>query len=150
MIVAIAAVTFIFLRPDPSPLAIAPIESIKDGAPELFVLDPPIEVYLLTLAGEVQAFSARSPTSGCRLVWVGINNRFEDPCSGAKWCIDGSVADRRFRNATALNRFKTELAPNGQILIYPLASIEGEPLSPEQWVSDSMDLEEAIVECPLP
>lgn len=128
----------------------ANIADLEPGEPMLRDVDSDLAVYLVQIDGEIRAWDASSPISRCTFVWVAINRRFEDPCSGAKWCIDGTIVDRRHKDATTLRSYETELNSVGEILVYPLKRIAGDPLLPDVWVSDPAALQEATVDCGLP
>jgi hypothetical protein len=150
LILAVSGVSYWYSRPRLRPVSVANIEDLEISVPALRAVNRDVDVYLVRFDNDLRAWDAFSPLSGCRFVWVAFNRRFEDPCSGAKWCIDGTIADLRFKDATTLRGYDTDLTPEGQIRVYPLKSIAGEPLSPDAWVSNPMALHEAIVECRQP
>ncbi len=150
LIVSVAAVSYWYLRPHEEPVPVANIADLEPGDPILRDVDSDLAVYLVQIDGEIRAWDASSPISRCTFVWVTFNRRFIDPCSGAKWCVDGTIADRRFKDATSLQSYDIDVRSNGQILVYPLKIIAGEPLSPDAWVSDPAALQEATVDCRLP
>ncbi len=150
LIVSVAAVSYWYLRPHEQPVPVANIADLEPGDPILRDVDRDLRVYLVQIDGEIRAWDASSPISRCTFVWVAFNRRFIDPCSGAKWCIDGTIADRRHKDATTLRSYETELTSVGEILVYSLKGIAGEPLSPDAWVSDPAALQEATVDCRLP
>ncbi len=150
LIVSVAAVSYWYLRPHEEPVPVANIADLEPGDPMLRGVDSDLAVYLVHIDGEIRAWDAISPRSQCRFSWVPINNRFVDPCSGEKWCMDGTIADRRFRDATSLQSYEIDVHSNGQILVYPLKKFAGEPLSPELWVSNPAAVQEARVDCGLP
>jgi hypothetical protein len=150
LIMSVAAVSYWYLRPHEEPVPVANIADLEPGDPILRGVDSDLTVYLVQIDSEIRAWDSSSPVSRCTFVWVAFNRRFEDPCSGAKWCIDGTIADRRHKDATTLRSYETELNSVGEILVYPLKGIAGEPLSPDAWVSDPAALQEATVDCRLP
>ena len=140
-----------FALPRNEPVRVASAEDVPSSRPLRVPVETDLVVYLHRTDSEIIVWDARAPIgSGCRIAWVMINDRFEDPCSGAKWCIDGSIADRRFENARSLTRVRSEVSPSGDILIYPLSRTPGTHLPPDQVVSDPMALQEARVDCPSP
>ncbi len=150
LIVSVAAVSYWYLRPHEEPVSVANVTDLEASDPLFRAIDADIAVYIVQFDGELRAWDAVSPVSKCRFSWVDINRRFEDPCSGAKWCIDGTIADRRFRNATSLQSYEIDIHSNGQIVVYPLKVIAGEPLAPDLWVSNPSAVQEARVDCGLP
>ena len=150
LVIGVAAASYWYFGPHSRPVLIANVADLATANPLFRAAETDLVVYVVQVEGQVKAWDAVSPLSGCRFVWVPINRRFEDPCSGAKWCIDGEIADRRFKGATSLRGYDIDVKFNGQILLHPLARGAGEPLSPELWVSDSKALQEAVVECGLP
>lgn len=114
--------------------------------PILRTVDRDIKVYLVRFDSALRAWDTSAPLSGCRFVWEAFKRRFEDPCSGAKWCINGTIADLRFKDTTTLRGYEIELTAEGQVRVYPLKPIAGTPLSPDVWVSDPMAYQQAIVE----
>ncbi len=149
LIVSVAAVSYWYLRPHEEPVPVANVTDLEASDPLFRAINANLAVYIVQFDGELRAWDAVSPVSTCRFGWVAINRRFEDPCSGAKWCIDGSIADRRFKDATSLQSYEIDVHSNGQILVYPLKIIAGEPLSPDLWVSNPMAVQEASVDCKL-
>ncbi len=150
LIVSVAAVSYWYLRPHEEPVPVANVTDLESSDPLFRAIDDDLAVYIVRFDGEPRAWDAVSPVSKCRFSWVVINHRFEDPCSGAKWCVDGTIADRRFRDATSLQSYEIEVHSDGQILVYPLKKIAGEPLSPDLWVSNPAAVQEARVDCGLP
>ncbi|MEK9138959.1 MAG: hypothetical protein AAB393_17710 [Bacteroidota bacterium] len=150
LIGAVIGASYWYAQPRSRPISVANIEDVAVSIPVLRAVNRDVDVYLVRFDNEFRAWDAFSPTSGCRFIWVAFNRRFEDPCSGAKWCIDGTIADLRFKGATTLRGYETELPSDGQIRVYPLKSIAGVPLSPAAWVSNPMALQQAIVNCRLP
>ena len=149
-IAGIVAITYWYVRPHARAVSVANVLDLEAGSPILRDVGGDLVVYLVRINGEIRAWDAASPLSRCRLIWVGFNQRFEDPCSGAKWCIDGSIADRRFRDATTLVGYETNLSSDGQVLVNSLKAIAGQPLSPDEWVADRRAVQEATVNCGRP
>jgi hypothetical protein len=150
LIVAVIGVSYWYSLPRSRPISVANIEDLEVGVPVLRGVNGDVDIYLVRFDNDFRAWDAFSSLSGCRYVWVAFNRRFEDPCSGAKWCADGTIADRRFKDATTLRGYQTDFTSEGQIRVYPLKSIAGVPLSPGAWVSNTMALQEATVECRWP
>ena len=148
--IGVTAVSFWYFRPHSRPVLVANIADLASANPLFREADPGLVVYVVQFEEQVRAWDAVSPLSGCGVIWVPINRRFEDPCSGAKWCLDGEIADRRFKKATSLRDYEIDVRSDGQILLYPLKRTSGEPLSPGLWVYDPMAVNNALVNCRLP
>ena len=147
---AAAAASIWFFLPRSPDLVVVSVDELTSSAPVYVSIQPGLSVYAVKVDGGVAIWDAASPVSGCRVHWVKLEGRFEDPCSGAKWCLDGSIADHRFREATTLTYYPAELSRDGDVLINPLELRHGSPLPQSQWISDAMALEDAIVECTIP
>lgn len=145
--VIIAAVVW-FALPREQPVSLGVVDDLDRYEPNFVPVSADLAVYLIHAEEEIVAWSAISPRSGCRIKWVGFNDRFEDPCCGGKWCADGQVADLRYMGMLSLARYEIEVTGAGEILLYPWRVTEGQPLSEQDWVADSMDLSSARIECP--
>lgn len=150
LIVLALVISFYFIRPRQQPVAVANLADVEPGKPLFHPVDRNLAIYLVRTQDRLQVWDAVAPNSGCRIVWVAFNSRFEDPCSGAKWCADGTHADLRHGEATTLRRYEHEVTPEGEILVYPLRKIDGEPLATEMLAPYPRPFAEAIVECPSP
>lgn len=148
LIVLLAAVSFRFLLPHREPVRVASLGDLAEGKPLFRPIDRDLAVYLVRLGDKIQAWDAIVPISGCRIRWVAFNNRFEDPCSGAKWCIDGTFADLRHEEATTLRRYEVAVTDGGEIFIDPLSRIDGEPFPEELRVPYQRPFSGAIIDCP--
>jgi hypothetical protein len=62
----------------------------------------------------------------CLIRWVPINNRFEDPCSGNKWCLDGTIADNRNGAERMLDRYRVDM--DGTVWLRPEQLATGMPM----------------------
>ena len=107
------------------------VEEFPEGKPAHFALAEYPPVYGVRLAGTPVAWDARAPVEGrstrCRFVWVPTNNRFEDPCSGNKWCLDGTIADNRYGPSRTLDRYALIVDPDGQVWLRPDRVVLGSP-----------------------
>jgi hypothetical protein len=58
------------------------------------------DFWLVNLGPEIRAFKPVSPDNWhCRFTWADYSHRFEDPCSGSKFALDGQYMDGpAFRN----------------------------------------------------
>lgn len=97
LMVGVIAVSYLYLRPHTEPVSVGNVADLEADDPLFSAVDADRAVYVVQLDGEIKAWDASSPVSGCRFSWVAFNHRFEEPCSGAKWCIDGTIADRRLK-----------------------------------------------------
>ena len=97
--------------------------------PQARALDPGIHLFVVNLRGQVIAWDAKAPvTKGtrCNYKWVPTNNRFEDPCSGSKWCLDGTVADDRYGPVRTLDQYRIKVDGSGNVWLYPGQKIQGQ------------------------
>jgi len=67
------------------------VKTVKpDAVPTDGVLEvPEARGYLVKVEGEVAAFSEVCTHLGCRVPYVAENNRFECPCHGSKFTVEG-------------------------------------------------------------
>ena len=95
-------------------------------------------IYLVNLNGTPIAWEARAPVEGTRCIirWVPTTTRFEDPCSGNKWCLDGTMADNTYGADRTLDRYVLEVDADGTVWLQPLKQATGVP----RWLSDTPDL----------
>ena len=150
LIITCVGVSYWYIIPRAEPVQVANIANLIPYHPVLRSMDSNLSIYLVQFDGELRAWDVGSPVSGCIFRWNGVNNRFEDPCSGAKWCIDGTIADRRIKDATSLQGYGIDVSSDGQILVDPQKVIRGEALPIELRVSDPMDFQHAREACLLP
>ncbi len=141
-------ISYWYLQPARDPVPLGHIAEVSRKLPLYLPISSDLAVYLVELDGEYFAWDAISPRSKCRFSWVSINNRFEDPCSGEKWCMDGTIADRRFRDATTLFMYEIDILADGQMMLHPWNRVQGEPLPADSWISDPIAIAEATVHCP--
>ena len=115
-------------------LALGPLRDLPTHQPEYRPLADNVAVYAVNLDGTPVAWDARAPVTGnrCRYRWVPTNNRFEDPCSGNKWCLDGTVADDRYGPVRTLDRYEVEVDRDGQVWLRPGRQATGTPATPPQ------------------
>ena len=97
------------------------------GQPVYRALDPDIVIYLVNLDGQLIAWDGHPPLAQpCSLIkWVPTTNRFEDPCSGDKWCLDGTIADSRYAVARTLDRYLLEVDHNNRVWLHTSQKIRG-------------------------
>ena len=98
--------------------------------PQARALDPGIHVFVVNLHGQLIAWDSKAPvTKGtrCNYKWVPTNHRFEDPCSGNKWCLDGTVADDRYGPVRTLDQYRVEVDSNGNVWLHPDQIVLGTP-----------------------
>ncbi len=129
-----------FVLPRNSPVRVAALADLTPGRPIPFALDDETNLWLVRLGDAVHAWAAMPPAPvGCApLLWVGENNRFEDPCSGAKWCADGSLADIRFHDAPTLTGYATKVRA-GAVYVWPLRPQPGALATPPLPVPGAVD-----------
>lgn len=137
-----------FALPREEPVEIGQMDDISGNEPLFVPVNSNLAIYLVRDGDGLIAWSALSPRTGCRIRWVPLNNRFEDPCCGGKWCADGSVADLRYRGQETLARYQLEVSPSGRILLFPWSKIEGPPLPDDAWVYSPRDPKAGQVACP--
>jgi hypothetical protein len=95
MLAALAGIFLWFALPRPQVFDLGP----TDG----FVINQPsyqgviarngntTSLVIVRLADQVLVFDRYAGSCHYRYVWVPTNNRFEDPCSGYKWAINGTL-----------------------------------------------------------
>lgn len=129
-----------FVLPRNDAVRVAALEELTPGQPAPFTLDSKMNLWLVRLDDTVHAWAALLPAPvGCApLLWVAENNRFEDPCSGAKWCADSSLADLRFNDAPTLTGCATKVRA-GAVYIWPLRPQPSALVTPPISVPDAAD-----------
>ncbi len=121
------AATVRFMWPPVAPLYVGNVADFVEGVPQIVLLENDLAVYVVKLEGKMLIWDGRAPIwEGCRFVWEAPNNRFVDPCSGAKWCADGTLADVRYEQARTLDRHSTQVDEAGEIFVLPEQQVEGE------------------------
>lgn len=126
----LCAGAFWFALPREAAIRLGHISDFAPGPPHYRALRSDLAVFLVNRNGQLIAWDARPRVAGmCRIRWVGINNRFEDPCTGAKWCIDGSIADDRFGARQTLGQYTLEIEEGGEVFLHPSQKISGRPVS---------------------
>ena len=116
------------LLPRERRLSLGPQTSFPTDQPKFLALDPSIYIFVVNLDGELVAWNAVAPTEGgYHYKWVPTNHRFEDPASGDKWCLDGTVVDQRFTPARTLDQYRLEVDQAGNVWLYPNQKILGTP-----------------------
>jgi|DewCreStandDraft_5_1066085.scaffolds.fasta_scaffold00322_28 hypothetical protein len=155
---ALVAVSLWFALPREEVFSLGRVTDFPPGAPQYRVLRSDLAVYVVNLNGQLLAWDAQATAQypySCRIKWVALNNRFEDPCSGAKWCADGALADLRFAGyARSLDLYPLEITVEGEVLLHPFRKVPGTPLPEEvrrewQGVPDRFPLPE-VYECKRP
>jgi hypothetical protein len=130
---ALAAFSMWFALPREPVYILGHVGDFPPGEPQLRGLRPDLAVYVVNLDGRLLAWDAKPPLPQpcARIRWVEYSNRFEDPCSGAKWCADGSWADPRFTYARSLDLYPLEITDGGDVLLHAFRKIEGIPMPEE-------------------
>ncbi len=100
------AVTAVELAADFTP-PVAPITNVAPADPGRLPLLVAHE------AGNFVAFYGRDPHSGCRLLWVAADERFNDPCHGASYSRAGQY--RNGPTSRNLDRFPLTVGADGQL-----------------------------------
>jgi hypothetical protein len=98
--------------------------------PQPRALERGIRVFVVNLNGQLIAWDAQAPVSRgtrCFYKWVPTNHRFEDPCSGSKWCLDGTVADDRYGPVRTLDQFRLTVDRAGNVWLDPDKKLLGTP-----------------------
>jgi hypothetical protein len=129
-LIALCAVVGWSLMPRERRLPLGSQVEFPVDEPQARALDPGIYVFIVNLRGELIAWDANAPvTKGIRCLykWVPTNHDFEDPCSGNKWCLDGTVADVRYGPVRTLDHYRLEVDSNGNVSLYPDRKILGTP-----------------------
>ena len=94
-----------------------------EARPYRVQLEEPVYVWVANLDGEIQVYSpyATMPWRtehgelGCRYKWSTSTGRFEDPCSGSKYRLDGVIISGPATRD--LDYYTVTVEPNGEILI---------------------------------
>lgn len=104
------------------------------GAPRLHHLSATLAVYIVNLDGQFYAWDTEAavPQPCAQIHWHAGFNRFEDSCSGAKWCADGTIADGRIPQTRTLTRYPLEISAAGDLYLLPWRKQQGDP-SPALW-----------------
>ena len=129
-IIAFCVVVFYAVLPRETRLPLGPQTAFLPDQPVHLALDSRTDVFVVNLDGQLIAWDANSPVTGftrCYYKWVPTNHRFEDPCSGDKWCLDGAVADNRITPARTLDRYKLDVDGDGSVWLHPDQIISGTP-----------------------
>lgn len=115
----LAAVGLWFAFPREPVLSAGYVSDYTWEDPEYVAIQSDVAVFLDQTDGEIVALSATSPTSNCRIKWVPINDRFEDPCCGGRWNRDGTQIKGDPRSLGVLTRYQIDVNSKGEILLYP-------------------------------
>jgi hypothetical protein len=129
-VMAACAVVGWSLLPRERRLALGAQSLFPVDRPETRAVDPGIHVFVVNLRGQLFAWDMNAPVekgTRCFYKWVPTNHRFEDPCSGDKWCLDGTVADDRNGPARTLDSYRLTVDANGIVWLYPDQLILGTP-----------------------
>jgi cytochrome b6-f complex iron-sulfur subunit len=85
-------------------------------------------LFIVNTGEEIVAFDRRTPTADfrrCLYVWVPVNTRFEDPCSGSKFSLTGDYIEGWA--ARNLDRYPV-VVRQGQILVDVYRPVAGKPV----------------------
>ncbi len=137
----LVALSWRFVMPATPRLYVGVIAEFPPGQPQLRNLTSDLAVYVVNRNEALWAWDATPamPQPCARYQWVAANNRFEDPCSGGKWCIDGSIAEVRLLDAHTLTRYELDIDINGEVYLLPWRKIVGAPLAAEWRRSHAVD-----------
>ena len=83
-------------------------------------------LFVVNSGQELIVLDGRSTTTNtrCTLKWVPVNQRFEDPCCGSKFTLDGTyITGRAVRN---MDRYAVKIE-NGQVWVELSRSTPGAP-----------------------
>jgi hypothetical protein len=118
-----------FAQPQEPVILLGRLNDFQPNQPTYQALSTELAVYVVNLDGQLLAWDAwpALPKRCSQMAWVPFNHRFEDPCSGAKWCLDGTIADPRFDQVRSLDHYKVEITNAGEVWLYPAQKIEGTP-----------------------
>lgn len=125
--------------PPPTALALGQQTDFPPGTPVLVQPRRDLRVFVAHLGDEIFVWD-RLPTgsTACApLVWVAHEHRFVDPCSGGKWCADGTVADPRITGIRTLTGYRADVDPAGLISISLSKRIDGQPAPSGLWAATS-------------
>jgi len=97
-----------------------------------YVVTSKVFVYVVNTGTEVLVINPRYTTDNgtwnCKVLWVPTNNRYEDPCSGAKFGLDGAWLPTAYQppiiEPRGLARYAIQLR-NNEIWIEPAYSTPG-------------------------
>ncbi|MDH5508198.1 MAG: hypothetical protein OEZ02_13330 [Anaerolineae bacterium] len=88
ILAAVMAVAKLYDQPDWQEIHLA--APLQEAQPTLYPFDK-IELYLVLINGVPYAFDTRDPhPNGCPIRWSQTNQRFEEPCLGSTYALDGS------------------------------------------------------------
>jgi hypothetical protein len=132
-LMALCAVVGWSMLPREQLLPLGPQTNFPIDEPEYRAVDTQIHIFVINLHGELIAWDASAAVDQpCSLIkWVPTNNRFEDPCTAGKWCLDGAVADSWISPGSAirtLDRFRLEVDRDGNVWLNPDQKIQGQPV----------------------
>jgi hypothetical protein len=142
LLLAVALVGIVFWAVTP-PRNERPVGTLADFPPSdqpYYVGVGITGVWLVNVNGELLALNPQLGTFGgrmrCNVHWILTNNRFEDPCSGAKLRLDGiwlepSTSFQPTHDPKGLERYKVEVR-NGEVwidlaVVTPGPAITGAP-----------------------
>jgi hypothetical protein len=124
-----AALTWAAIPREPA-FDLGPAADFPLGQPARRAVTNGVEVYLVSMNGTPTAWDARAPLAGTRCLyrWVPTNTRFEDPCSGNKWCLDGTIADDRAGAERTLDAYVLTVDDHGHVWLRPGRLATGTPM----------------------
>lgn len=97
LLIALAtAATLWYLTPRPRLVMIGNVKNFPPADDPYYIAQgDAVYLFIVNTGQEFIAFDARSTTTEerCRVKWVPINERFEDPCCGSKFTLDGTYIE---------------------------------------------------------
>lgn len=127
-----AAALWYLSSPNPGPIELGPITDFPPADhPYLFRQDE-LSVWIVHTEEGIKVFDKRTPYAyqpgrPCIYAWGEANGRFEDPCSGSKFTLDGRLFDPPAERN--LDQYPV-IIKNDHLLIDPTQLIPGETAEP--------------------
>jgi cytochrome b6-f complex iron-sulfur subunit len=136
---AITAASLWYLSsPKPGPIELGPITDFPPADHPYPVRLDETSVWVVHTGEGITVFDKRTPyayTAGrpCIVAWVEANGRFEDPCSGSKFTLDGRLIDPPAERN--LDQYPV-IIKNDHLFIDPTQLIPGETAAPLCWLTN--------------
>ena len=125
---AVIAMLGVYTIPTPRLVAIGNISDFPHSAPPRLITVDNKQVFIVTMATEILAFDPMvdySQSFRCPVRWVESNHRFEEPCGGSKFFMDGRwLEGPALRN---LDRYLVVIDRDGTVRIETWRTIKGDP-----------------------
>jgi len=117
----------IFANPQPPVVELGLLADFQAGAPPTPVVAGNRQLFVVNLDGELIVFDAHDTHSKihCLIKWVPSNGRFEDPCGGSKFEIDGTWIEGPAPRG--LDRYPVAIDSAGAVTVNLWNLIEGDP-----------------------